>query len=119
MSQYPYVPYGTTVHGQDEIDAVVEVLKTSTQMSKNVRALEEKVSALYNKKYGIGVNSGSSALYLAADLMNYEEGTEIITPALTFSTTVAPLVKRTATTANATSIGQPADIDAALAGLLS
>jgi CDP-6-deoxy-D-xylo-4-hexulose-3-dehydrase len=94
MSQYPYVPYGTTVHGQEEIDAVVHVLKTSTQMSKNVRELEEKVARLYNKKYGIGVNSGSSALYLAADLLDYEEGTEILTPALTFSTTVAPIVKR-------------------------
>jgi CDP-6-deoxy-D-xylo-4-hexulose-3-dehydrase len=94
MSQYPYVPYGTTVHGQEEIDAVVNVLKTTTQMSKNVRELEEKVSSLYDKKYGIGVNSGSSALYLAADLLNYEPGAEIITPALTFSTTVAPLVKK-------------------------
>ena len=94
MSNYPYVPYGTTVHGEDEINAVVNVLKTSTQMGKNVRELEEKVAGLYNKKYGIGVNSDSSALYLAADLLNYDEGTEIITPALTFSTTVAPLVKR-------------------------
>lgn len=90
---YPYVPYGQTVHGQEEIDAVIEVLQTSTQMGKNVRALEEQVASLYAKKYGIGVNSGSSALYLAADLLNYEEGTEIITPALTFSTTVAPQVK--------------------------
>ena len=40
------------------------------------------------------VNSGSSALYLAADLLNYEPGAEIITPALTFSTTVAPIVKK-------------------------
>lgn len=94
MSQFPYVPYGTTVHGQEEIDAVVHVLKTTTQMSKHVRELEEKVAALYDKKYGIGVNSGSSALYLAADLLNYEEGAEIITPALTFSTTVAPLIKK-------------------------
>lgn len=88
------VPYGSTVHGQEEIDAVVNVLKTSTQMGKHVREFESKVASLYNKKYGIGVNSGSSALYLAADLMNYEAGAEIITPALTFSTTVAPLVKK-------------------------
>jgi CDP-6-deoxy-D-xylo-4-hexulose-3-dehydrase len=84
MSNYPYVPYGTTVHGEDEINAVVNVLKTSTQMGKNVRELEEKVAGLYNKKYGIGVNSGSSALYLAADLLNYDEGTEIITLPLHF-----------------------------------
>ncbi len=88
------VPYGSTVHGQEEIDAVVNVLQTSTQMGKHVREFESKVAALYNKNYGIGVNSGSSALYLAADLMDYEAGTEIITPALTFSTTVAPLIKK-------------------------
>lgn len=93
-TQYPHVPYGKTVHGQEEIDAVVEVLQTSTQMGKHVRALEEAVAGLYAKQYGIGVNSGSSALYLAADLLDYEPGTEIITPALTFSTTVAPQVKR-------------------------
>jgi CDP-6-deoxy-D-xylo-4-hexulose-3-dehydrase len=93
-NQYPHVPYGKTVHGQEEIDAVVEVLKTSTQMGKNVRALEDRIAGLYAKKYGIGVNSGSSALYLAADLLDFEAGSEIITPALTFSTTVAPLVKK-------------------------
>ncbi|RQO31730.1 NarL family transcriptional regulator [Taibaiella sp. KBW10] len=93
-NQYPHVPYGKTVHGQEEIDAVVEVLQTSTQMGKNVRALEETVAGLYAKKYGIGVNSGSSALYLAADLMDFEAGSEILTPALTFSTTVAPIVKK-------------------------
>lgn len=93
-SRYPHVPYGKTVHGQEEIDAVVQVLQTSTQMGKYVRQLEDTVAGLYAKQYGIGVNSGSSALYLAADLLDYEPGTEIITPALTFSTTVAPQVKR-------------------------
>jgi CDP-4-dehydro-6-deoxyglucose reductase, E1 len=94
QTDYIKVPYGTTVHGEEEIEAVVNVLRTTTQMGKHVREMEERVAALYNKKHGIMVNSGSSALYLAADLLNYEEGTEIITPALTFSTTVAPLVKR-------------------------
>lgn len=94
QTDYIKVPYGTTVHGEDEIDAVVNVLRTSTQMGKHVRGMEDRVAELYNKKYGIMVNSGSSALYLAADLLNYEPGAEIITPALTFSTTVAPQVKK-------------------------
>ncbi len=94
QTDYIHVPYGKTVHGEEEIEAVVNVLRTSTQMGKNVREMEERVAGLYNKKYGIMVNSGSSALYLAADLMNYEPGAEIITPPLTFSTTVAPLVKK-------------------------
>jgi CDP-6-deoxy-D-xylo-4-hexulose-3-dehydrase len=94
QTDYIYVPYGTTVHGEDEIAAVVNVLRTSTQMGKHVREMEDRVAALYDKKKGIMVNSGSSALYLAADLLNYEPGAEIITPALTFSTTVAPIVKK-------------------------
>ena len=59
------VPYGKTVHGEEEIEAVVKVLRTSTQMGKHVRELEEKVAALFDKQHGIMVNSGSSANYLA------------------------------------------------------
>ena len=94
QTDYIHVPYGKSVHGEEEVEAVVKVLRSSTQMGKNVREMESRVADLYAKKYGIGVNSGSSALYLAADLLNYEAGAEIITPVLTFSTTVAPLVKK-------------------------
>jgi CDP-6-deoxy-D-xylo-4-hexulose-3-dehydrase len=38
-------------------------------------------------------NSGSSALYLAVELLALEPGDEVITPALTFSTDIAPLVR--------------------------
>lgn len=92
-NDFLHVPYGKTVHGEEEIEAVVNVLRTSTQMGKNVREFEEKVAALYDKKHGVMVNSGSSALYLAVDLLQLPEGSEVITPALTFATTVAPLVK--------------------------
>lgn len=87
------VPYCQTVHGEAEIAAVVEVLRTSTQMGKNVRAFEAQVAALFVKKHGVMVNSGSSANYLAIELLNLKPGSEVITPVLTFSTTVAPLVK--------------------------
>ena len=94
QTDYIHVPYGKAVYGEAEIEAVMKVLRTSTQMGKHVREMEDRVAALYNKKSGIMVNSGSSALYLAADLMNFEPGSEILTPALTFSTTVAPLIKK-------------------------
>lgn len=87
------VPYGMTVHGEEEIEAVVNVLRTSTQMGKHVREMEERVAALYDKPHGIMLNSGSSANYLGVELMNLPEGSEVITPALTFSTTVAPQVR--------------------------
>ena len=87
------VPYGSTVHGQEEIDAVVEVLKTTTQMSKNVSSFERKIAKEFNKEFGIMVNSGSSALYLTIESLNLPKGSEVITPALTFATTVGCLVK--------------------------
>ena len=87
------VPYGQTVHGQEEIDAVVNVLQTSTQMGENVRNFEKRVASLYYKRYGVMVNSGSSALYLAMEVLGLKKGDEVITPALTFSTTVASIVK--------------------------
>ena len=87
------VPYGKSVHGQQEIKAVLNVLKSSTQMGKNVTTFEKKIAKLFNKKYGLMVNSGSSALLLAMEVLDLPEGSEVITPALTFSTTVSYIVK--------------------------
>ena len=90
---YLRVPYGLSVHGKDEIKAVENVLKNSTQMGVNVFNFEKKVSKLFNKKYGLMVNSGSSALMLAMEAINLPKGSEVITPALTFSTTVSYIVR--------------------------
>ena len=87
------VPYGLSVHGQEEIDAVVEVLRTTTQMSKNVSSFERKIAKLFSMDYGVMVNSGSSALYVLIESLNLPKGSEVITPALTFATTVGCLVK--------------------------
>ncbi len=92
-SQYIRVPYGLSVHGSDEVNAVVKVLKSTTQMGKSVYKFEKKVAKLFNKKFGLMVNSGSSALMLAMESLNLPEGSEVITPALTFSTTVSYIVK--------------------------
>lgn len=93
MSDYLHVPYGKTVHGEEEIEAVTKVLRTSTQMGPNVREFEEKVAKTFEKKHGLMVNSGSSALMLAMEAMGLPEGSEVITPALTFSTTVAYIIR--------------------------
>ena len=64
MEKFIRVPYGSTVHGEEEIAAVVEVLNTTTQMSKNVLEFESKIAESFNKKNAVMVNSGSSALYI-------------------------------------------------------
>jgi len=93
MNKYLRVPYGLSVHGKEEIKAVTNVLKSSTQMGKNVSTFEKKISKLFQKKYGLMVNSGSSALLLAMETLDFPEGSEIITPVLTFSTTVGYIVR--------------------------
>ena len=90
------VLYAGTVHDDAEIDAVVEVLRsgpTAFRIGRRVRAFEEQVAALFGKAHGIAVNSGSSALYLAVELLDLPPGSEVLTSVLTFSTDVAPLVR--------------------------
>ena len=55
------------------------------------QAKEKVVANIFGKKYGLMVNSGSSANLLALSSFKFKKGSEIITPNLTFSTTVAPI----------------------------
>jgi CDP-6-deoxy-D-xylo-4-hexulose-3-dehydrase len=90
------VEYAGSVHDEEEIDAVVAVLRagpSGLRIGKNVKEMERVVAASFAKKRGIMVNSGSSALYLAVELLGLEPGDEVLTAAVTFSTDVAPLVR--------------------------
>ncbi len=87
------IPYGQSVHGKEEIKSVLSVLKTSTQMGKNVKLLEKKISKIFNKKYGVMLNSGTSALYLVFEILNLPKNSQVITPVLNFGTAVASIVK--------------------------
>ncbi len=88
------VPYGLSVHGQEEINAVVAVLKGNTALGDKTKEFEGKIAKMFGKKYGVMVNSGSSANLLAFELLNLPKGSEVITPILTFSTTVAPIIQK-------------------------
>jgi CDP-6-deoxy-D-xylo-4-hexulose-3-dehydrase len=86
--------YGKAVYDNKEISAVLRVLKNDSLTlidGKKVKELEKKVSQIFGKKYGLMVNSGSSANLLALSSFKFKKGSEIITPNLTFSTTVAPI----------------------------
>jgi len=87
------VSYAQTVYGKKEIDAVIKCFKESTQMGNYSSKFERKISSLFDKKYGLYVNSGSSALYIGMEASNFPKGGEVITPALTFSTTIGCIVK--------------------------
>jgi CDP-6-deoxy-D-xylo-4-hexulose-3-dehydrase len=90
------VLYATAVYGRDEIDAVLGVLedgKGTLRIGKHVDEMERRVAELFGKSSGVMCNSGSSALYLAVELLDLPPGSEVITSPLTFSTDLAPLVR--------------------------
>ena len=88
------VYYGRAVYNKREINAVIKVLKNESLTlidGKYVKQLEKIVAKIFGKKYGLMVNSGSSANLLALSSLKLKKGGEVITPTLTFSTTVAPI----------------------------
>tara|TARA_B100000795_G_scaffold106910_1_gene78932 strand:+ start:57 stop:1274 length:1218 start_codon:yes stop_codon:yes gene_type:complete len=88
-----FVSYAKTVYGQEEIDAVVKCLNESTQMGNYSRQFESKIAKLFDKKHCLYVNSGSSALYIGVEAFGFKKGSEVITPALTFGTSIGCIVK--------------------------
>ncbi len=86
------ISYGKNVYDRREIRAVINTLNKSTQMGKNVLNFEIKIGKIFTKKYPLMVNSGSSALILALNVLNFKKGSEIITPCLNFGTAVSAIL---------------------------
>ncbi len=90
------VLYAEAVYGDSEVDAVINVLRNrrhALMSGPAVREFEIKIAALFGKSIGVMVNSGSSANLLAIASLDLPAGSEVVTPALTFSTTVAPIIQ--------------------------
>lgn len=89
------ISHALASYNKAEEERVIKVLQEHrTMMGKETAEFENRVAKLFGKKYGIMVNSGSSANLLAIELMNLPKGSEVVTPILTFATTVAPLVQK-------------------------
>ena len=72
--------YGKAVYNNKEIKAVNKVLKNNRLNlidGPHVKKLEKIVPKIFGKKYGLMVNSGSSANLLALSSLNFKKGSEI------------------------------------------
>ena len=87
-----FISYGKNVYNKEEIFAVNNTLKKTTQMGASVATFENKIAKIFGKKYGVMVNSGSSALILALKCLNLKKGSEVITPCLNFGTAVSSII---------------------------
>ena len=86
------ISYGKNIYNYKEINAVLRQLRKTTQMGEAVNTFEKKIAILFSKKYGLMVNSGSSAIILALKVLNFPKGSEIITPCLNFGTAVSSIM---------------------------
>ena len=90
-----YAPNRFESYGEEEIKAVEQCLRDGWLAGFGPKSIEfeEKVAKYFGKKYGLFVNSGSSACLLALAALNLPKGCKVITPACTFSTTLAPIIQ--------------------------
>lgn len=90
-----YAPHKFESYGEEEIEAVNKALKDGwlAGFGPYTTEFEAKIAEEFGKKYGVFVNSGSSACLLALASLDIEKGMEVITPALTFSTTLTPIIQ--------------------------
>lgn len=94
------VPYAGRVFDENEVSAMVEaVLEFWLTLGRHGREFEHQLASFLGVSDSILVNSGSSANLLAVATLcarqlpnRLRRGDEVITPAVTFPTTVAPLV---------------------------
>ena len=95
MKKVWYAPNKLEAYGEEEIKAVEQCLRDGWLAGFGPRSVEfeEKIAKEFGKKYGVFVNSGSSACLLAIAALDLPKGSKIITPALTFSTTLAPIIQ--------------------------
>ncbi len=97
MKEFDQISYAKTVYGQEEIDAVVKCLSESTQMGNYSRQFESKIAELFEKSIVYMLTQAHQLFFIGVEAFNFPSGSEVITPALTFSTSVGCLIKNNLT----------------------
>ena len=79
------IPYGRQSISEEDIEAVVEVLRSDfLTQGPAVPAFEESVASLSGAKYGVATNSATSALHIACLALGVGPGDSVWTSPLTF-----------------------------------
>ena len=94
------IPLAVPPYGSDEvIESLESLMSTNVTGGKKVSKFEKKFAKYVRGKHGIMVNSGSSANLLALSILSHPSlknkispDDEIITPAVTWATTVYPIL---------------------------
>lgn len=81
-----YIPYGRQCIEEDDIEAVVEVLRSDyVTTGPAVTEFEKMVAEYTGAKYAVAVSNGTAALHVACLAAGLKEGDEVITTPITFA----------------------------------
>lgn len=81
-----HIPYGTQAIDEDDIQAVVEVLRSDfLTTGPSVALFEKQVAEHVGAKYAVAVSNGTAALHVACLAAGIKEGDEVITTPITFT----------------------------------
>jgi len=83
------------VHNDDELNGLIEVLnsgKWGSTKGNRVKDFEQNYADYHNAKYGICVNSGTTALYISLRAAGIGCGDEVILPGYTFIATATAII---------------------------
>jgi len=82
------IPYGKQYIDEDDIKAVVEVLKSDwLTTGPKVKEFEQAVAEYVGAKHAVAVSSGTAALHAAMYALGIGLGDEVIVPPMTFAAT--------------------------------
>ncbi len=91
------IPIAKPYIGEEEINAVVNVLKSGViAQGPKVRELEEKFAKFCGTKYAVAVNSGTAALHTTLYVARIKENDEVITTPFTFIATANTILMQQA-----------------------
>lgn len=81
-----YIPYGHQTIEEEDIQAVVEVLRSDyLTTGPAIEAFEKTVAEYVGAKYAVAVSNGTAALHVACLAAGIGEGDEVITAPITFA----------------------------------
>ena len=79
------IPYGKHYIDEDDIQSVVDVLRSgSLTQGLTVEAFEQAIAQYVGAKYAVAVSSATAALHLAAIVAGVKPGNFIVTSPITF-----------------------------------
>ncbi|GAE87811.1 UDP-4-amino-4,6-dideoxy-N-acetyl-beta-L-altrosamine transaminase [Acetivibrio straminisolvens] len=81
-----FIPYGRQWIDEDDINAVVEVLRGDyLTTGPKIKEFEEDLAQYTGAKYAVAISNGTAALHAACFAAGIKEGDEVITTPITFA----------------------------------